>query len=98
MDSSYIVITGATGWVGKTALDILLNKQIAKDSQYKIALFSSERSTIAISRHHLSQILHTLPLRDFPAFAEANSIKSYFAYCLSNQMSNLRKWHFNFYC
>ena len=76
MDHSYIVVTGASGWLGKTVVETFYRVLPHKECKQRLALFSSKSKDFIIhgknSRIHAS----SLALRDLPAFALANPIHS----------------------
>ena len=78
IDLDYIVITGATGWVGRTALHEL-QKILPKDIFLNhVRAFASKNSKISASFYDDNTHVPVLPLKELPFFAKKNKISAIF--------------------
>ena len=78
IDLNYIVITGATGWVGRTVLHEL-QKILPKDIFLNhVRAFASENSQISASFYNDNTQFPILPLKELPFFAKKNKISAIF--------------------
>ena len=75
--NSYIVVTGASGWLGKTMVEALYNVFPYSECQQRLALFSSKRKDFVIHGRKNDIPVSALALQELPAFAEANPIHSF---------------------
>ena len=76
MKNSYIVVTGASGWLGKTMVEMLYNVLPYNECQQRIVLFSSKRKDFVIHGKKNDIPVSALALQELPAFAAANPIHS----------------------
>ena len=78
INPNYIVVTGATGWVGRTALHEL-QRILPKDIFLNhVRAFASKNSQISASFYDCNTQVPILPLKELPFFAKKNKISAIF--------------------
>ena len=78
LNPNYIVVTGATGWVGRTALHEL-QRILPKDIFFKhVRAFASKNTKISASFYNNNNQILIYPLKELPNFARENKLSAIF--------------------